>query len=61
MSGKTKVAFLFGAGAEQGKNNFDMPTGFQYMKSTMFNKNISVDLYNALNILFNKILEGPGK
>ena len=46
---KKKVAFFFGAGAEQGNNNFDMPTGFQYMHATMFDEELKKNVSDALD------------
>ena len=46
-----KVSFFFGAGAEA-IGNFDLPTGNEFMKSTLFSKNEKSNLFDGLNNYF---------
>ncbi len=46
-----KVAFLFGAGAE-GKNNFDIPMGYEYLKSSLYASDTLKGFDDALSTFF---------
>lgn len=48
-----KITFFFGAGAE-GKSNFDLPTGFEYLKRTILGDH-SKEYLKALKKYFNKM------
>lgn len=54
MSDRINVAFLFGAGAEQGTSNFNMPTGSQYMKNTMFDGELQKNIGDSLEKFWGK-------
>ena len=50
---KIKVSFFFGAGAEA-DGNFNLPTGFEFMRKTMFNETYLKNVCDALGEYFNK-------
>ena len=56
MSERTKIAFMFGAGAE-GKGNYNICTGFGYLVNVFFNKeNYDSDNKNKKNVPYRNVL-----
>lgn len=55
-----KIAFLFGAGAE-GKGNFNIRTGYDYLKSSLFAANTPEGFNNALSSFFGQKVYFNGK
>lgn len=50
-SHKLKITFFFGAGAE-GRDNFGIATGFEYLKSSLYSKEYMADFTGALSKYF---------
>lgn len=53
MNEKKQIMFLFGAGTE-GRGNFNLPTGFQYLKSSLFGNEFKSDITDSLARYFDK-------
>lgn len=50
---KKQVMFLFGAGAE-GKGNFKLPMGYEYLKGSLFGNEYKTEITNALKQFFSE-------